>query len=104
MPIFDQKFYLSDTFLKIKAKHKILISSIVKADRARLMDIALRNAKQALILELSDETTLYHRFEDLQQVLHLPDLTKKNSLFGYQSHHGWGSGGFICGFYAGRGT
>ena len=64
-----------------QAKEKIRILQRAMGARARLIDIALRNLKQAITLELSDKTNFHHRFERLQRVLKLPNLPKKIACF-----------------------
>lgn len=79
VPLKNQK-ELAEAFSS-HAQHKVVITHAVKTGRARLLDIALRNVKQALSLQFADKTNLYQRFMQLQQVLHLIDMPKKIACF-----------------------
>ncbi len=71
---------LSNVF-SLQAKQKISILHAARGERARFLEMALRNAKQSLSLQLADKSNNYQRFLQLQQALKLIDLPKKMACF-----------------------
>ncbi|MBI5447647.1 MAG: excinuclease ABC subunit UvrC [Gammaproteobacteria bacterium] len=63
------------------AQHRVAISDKVRGGRASLLEIALRNVKQALTLQLADKNNAYQRFLSFQQALNLLDMPKKIACF-----------------------
>ena len=67
--------------LSEKAGRKIIFSTSVRGERARFLEMALNNARQALISRLISRTGLLQRFEALQDALQLEEVPVRLECF-----------------------
>ena len=72
---------LIEQVLNKQAQRKIKLSSKVRADRSRWLDMALKNAESALITRMSSRAGMLKRFETLQESLHLDELPSRLECF-----------------------
>jgi len=72
---------LIEQVLNKQAQRKVKISSKVRADRSRWLDMALKNAESALITRMSSRAGMLKRFEALQQSLQLDELPTRLECF-----------------------
>jgi excinuclease ABC subunit C len=67
--------------LSEKAGRKITLSTRVRGERARFLEMALNNARQALTSRLLSRTGLLQRFEALQEALQLESMPVRLECF-----------------------
>jgi len=67
--------------LSEKAGRKITLSTSVRGERARFLEMALNNARQALTSRLLSRTGLLQRFEALQEALQLESIPVRLECF-----------------------
>ena len=67
--------------LSEKAGRKITLSTSVRGERARFLEMALNNARQALTSRLLSRTGLIQRFEALQEALQLESVPVRLECF-----------------------
>jgi excinuclease ABC subunit C len=67
--------------LSEKAGRKITLSTSVRGERARFLEMALNNARQALTSRLLSRTGLLQRFEALQEALQLESVPERLECF-----------------------
>ena len=67
--------------LSEKAGRKITLSTSVRGERARFLEMALNNARQALTSRLLSRTGLLQRFEALQDALQLESVPERLECF-----------------------
>jgi excinuclease ABC subunit C len=67
--------------LSVKAGKKITLSTSVRGERARFLEMALNNARQALTSRLLSRTGLLQRFEALQEALQLESVPERLECF-----------------------
>ena len=67
--------------LSEKAGKKITLSTSVRGERARFLEMALNNARQALTSRLLSRTGLLQRFEALQEALQLESIPVRLECF-----------------------
>jgi excinuclease ABC subunit C len=67
--------------LSDKAGHKVVLSPSVRSERARWVEMAMNNARQALTSRLASRTGLLHRFEALQEALQLESMPQRLECF-----------------------
>jgi excinuclease ABC subunit C len=67
--------------LEQAAGRKVQISHLVRSQRAKWQDLALRTAKQNLLSRLATQQNSYQRFERLQDVLQLDMLPERIECF-----------------------
>lgn len=67
--------------LSVKAGKKITLSTSVRGERARFLEMALNNARQALTSRLLSRTGLLQRFEALQEALQLESIPVRLECF-----------------------
>ena len=67
--------------LSERAKHKVIISSNVRGERARWVRMAENNASVTLSNELANKASLLRRFEELQDVLALDAMPQRLECF-----------------------
>jgi excinuclease ABC subunit C len=67
--------------LSEKAGRKITLSTSVRGERARFLEMALNNARQALTSRLLSRTGLLQRFEALQETLQLESVPERLECF-----------------------
>lgn len=79
LPLQEQKELM--TAFSQKAGYAVRIQHRVKAERSRLLMMAESNVKQALVMQLSDKSTHFQRFLQLQVALNLPETPKKLACF-----------------------
>ena len=64
-----------------RAEHSVEIKASVRADRARFLDLARRNAEAALVSRLASRQTLLARFEALRDLLGLDETPRRIECF-----------------------
>jgi excinuclease ABC subunit C len=64
-----------------KAGHKVTLSPRVRGERARWVEMAMNNARQALTTRLASRTGLLQRFEALQDALQLESTPQRLECF-----------------------
>ena len=64
-----------------QAKHSVAISSSVRGERLKWLQMACTNAENSLLSKLSDKQGLYARFLSLQEELGCKDLPKRLECF-----------------------
>jgi excinuclease ABC subunit C len=67
--------------LATQAGHAVQLKSRVRGDRARFLQMAERNAQASLTQRLASRQTLGTRFEDLRQLLELPEPPRRIECF-----------------------
>lgn len=67
--------------LSSQAKHAVAISSNVRGDRQKWLQMAITNAENALLAKLADKQGLYARFVSLQEELHCAEVPKRLECF-----------------------
>lgn len=67
--------------LSEQAKHKVKVTSKVRGERAKWIEMALNNANNSLKTRLISRTGLLTRFEALQEVLQLDDIPVRLECF-----------------------
>ncbi len=67
--------------LNEQAGRKISLSTNCRGDRARWVQMAVQNAELALKSRLSNQATMTHRFESLQESLELSELPQRLECF-----------------------
>ncbi len=72
---------LIEQVLSEQAERKIKLSSHVRSERARWLDMALKNAESALITRMSSRAGMLKRFETLQHELQLDELPTRLECF-----------------------
>ena len=72
---------LIEQVLSEQTQRKIKLSSHVRSDRARWLDMALKNAESALITRMSSRAGMVKRFEALQEALQLDELPTRLECF-----------------------
>ncbi|MDH5766508.1 MAG: excinuclease ABC subunit UvrC, partial [Gammaproteobacteria bacterium] len=72
---------LIEQVLAEKSKRKLKLSSNVRGDRARWVDMALNNAQTSLNVRNSSRASMIKRFEELQGVLQLDELPGRIECF-----------------------
>jgi len=72
---------LIEQVLTEQAERKIKLSSHVRSERARWLDMALKNAESALITRMSSRAGMLKRFEALQYELQLDELPTRLECF-----------------------
>lgn len=63
------------------ANYKVSLTSKVRGERARWLQLAEQNAKLAIAAHLAEKTTIYGRLETLQEVLQLDSLPERIECF-----------------------
>jgi len=72
---------LIEEVLTEQAKHKVKVTSKVRGERARWIDMALSNADNSLKTRLISRSGLMKRFEALQEVLQLDEIPLRLECF-----------------------
>jgi len=72
---------LLEQVLGEQAGRKVAISSKLRGDRARWLQLATTNAEQALASHLANKQNILARFEQLQEALELDDLPQRIECF-----------------------
>ena len=72
---------LLESVLSEHAKRKIKISSQLRGDRVRWIQMAQNNAQTALSTRLTSRASMLHRFEALQHILELDELPQRLECF-----------------------
>jgi len=72
---------LIEDMLSEQTKRKIKISSKVRSDRARWLDMALNNAETALTTRMTSQAGMLKRYEALQDVLQLDEMPTRLECF-----------------------
>ncbi|MDT8281860.1 MAG: excinuclease ABC subunit UvrC [Gammaproteobacteria bacterium] len=72
---------LIEEVLSAQTNHRVKLTSKVRGDRAKLIEMALNNSDNALKTRLISRTGLYSRFEDLQEVLQLDKVPLRLECF-----------------------
>jgi len=67
--------------LASQAKHSVAISSSVRGERLKWLQMACTNAENSLLSKLSDKQGIYARFLNLQEELGCKDLPKRLECF-----------------------
>lgn len=67
--------------LSSQTKHAVAISSNVRGDRQKWLQMAITNAENALLAKLADKQGLYARFVSLQEELHCVEVPKRLECF-----------------------
>ena len=67
--------------LSVRAGHEVAIKTSVRAERARFLDLARRNAEAALAARLASRQTLLARFEALRDLLGLDETPQRIECF-----------------------
>ena len=67
--------------LNSQAKHSVAISSSVRGERLKWLQMACTNAENSLLSKLSDKQGIYARFLSLQEELACKDLPKRLECF-----------------------
>jgi excinuclease ABC subunit C len=67
--------------LSAQAGHTVEIKTSVRADRARFVDLARKNAKAALAARLASNQTMHERFEALRDLLDLGETPRRLECF-----------------------
>lgn len=67
--------------LSLQAGYKVKLSSRLRGERARWVDIAVTNASQALSTHLASKSSLLARFEALQDALQLDSMPQRLECF-----------------------
>jgi len=78
-PIADQAI-LADVLTQ-QAGHAVVLKSSVRGDRAQFLQMAERNAQASLTARLASRQTLGARFDDLRNVLKLPEAPRRIECF-----------------------
>ena len=78
-PIADQAI-LADVLTQ-QAGHAVVLKSSVRGDRAQFLQMAERNAQASLTARLASRQTLGARFDDLRNVLKLPESPRRIECF-----------------------
>ncbi len=69
------------TMLSTQAEHAIEIKSNVRSERARFIELALKNAQAALAARLASNQTMRERFESLRDLLELDETPHRLECF-----------------------
>lgn len=72
---------LIEEVLSTQSKHKVKLTSKVRGERARWLDMALNNADNSLKIRLISRSGLMKRFEALQEVLQLDEMPLRLECF-----------------------
>ncbi len=64
-----------------RSEHSVAVKTSVRGERARFLDLAMRNASAALTSRLASRQTLGSRFEDLAKLLELDDPPRRIECF-----------------------
>lgn len=72
---------LIEEVLSEQTKHKVKLTSKVRGERAKWIEMALNNSDNSLKTRLVSRTGLYSRFEDLQEVLQLDKIPLRLECF-----------------------
>ena len=67
--------------LAAHAGHRVELKSAVRGDRARFLEMAMKNAAAALATRLASRQTLLARFEALRELLDLDDVPQRIECF-----------------------
>ena len=67
--------------LSVQAKHSVALSSSVRGERLKWLQMACTNAENSLLSKLSDKQGIYARFLSLQEELGCKDLPKRLECF-----------------------
>lgn len=67
--------------LSNQAKHQVVISSNVRGERQKWLQMGITNAEIALTAKLADKQSLYARFLSLQHELSCPEIPKRLECF-----------------------
>ncbi len=78
-PIVDAE--LIETALRERSGHRVEVTSGVRSQRARWLELAQENARLSLDSYLADKKNVLARFVDLQESLGLPDLPERMECF-----------------------
>lgn len=70
-----------ETLLSEQQGRKVRIRHSVRGERARWLEMAANNAKQALAVRLASDQTLQQRFESLAELLHLDAVPTRMECF-----------------------
>ncbi len=72
---------LLEQALTERAGRKVVIKTQVRGDRAHWLEMAEKNAKEALAFRLASDNNLRKRYEDLKNVLELSELPERLECF-----------------------
>ncbi len=72
---------LLTTMLSTQADHAIEIKANVRSERARFVELALKNAQAALAARLASNQTMRERFESLRDLLELDETPQRLECF-----------------------
>lgn len=64
-----------------QAKHKVILTNQPRGERARWLQLAARNAKQALTSHLAERATVFQQLESLQELLSLDSIPQRIECF-----------------------
>ena len=67
--------------LSTQATHPVEIKASVRSDRARFVELAIKNAQAALVARLASNQTMRERFEALRDLLELGDTPQRLECF-----------------------
>ena len=67
--------------LSTQATHPVEIKANVRSDRARFVELAIKNAQAALVARLASNQTMRERFEALRDLLELGDTPQRLECF-----------------------
>ena len=77
--------------LSEKAQHKVVLSSRVRGERARWLQMGVENAAQALAARLSSQAGMQQRLHRLQQLLELDEAPQRIECFDISHSQGEGT-------------
>lgn len=75
-----ERDWLSAALTEI-AGHKITLIHRPQGERAKWLEMAAQNAKQALMTHLAERTTIFQQLEELQQLLNLESIPQRLECF-----------------------
>ncbi|VAW72963.1 Excinuclease ABC subunit C [hydrothermal vent metagenome] len=77
--------------LSEKAEHKVVLSSRVRGERARWLQMGVENARQALAARLGSQAGMQRRLHLLQQMLELDEAPRRIECFDISHSQGEGT-------------
>ena len=77
---FENEKLLASVFSE-RARHKISIQAHPRGDRRKMLELAVRNSRQALQMRLASKANMASQFEALQNILRLEELPESVECF-----------------------
>jgi excinuclease ABC subunit C len=77
---FENEKLLTSVFSE-RARHKITIQAHPRGDRRKMLELAVRNSRQALQMRLASKANMAAQFEALQNILRLEELPESVECF-----------------------